>query len=136
MTDVAFAEVFDLSPVLAYEAGYYDRANAKLHDGNRVYLSGKNEPWNQRLDYRSRMWMDAVAYVWPKWWLDHELRAILSKYRQSDNKRISGYSVSSTCLATNDGAEGYRQVLLQLEQICQAAMFTSKGKVKITVFSD
>ncbi len=136
MTDVAFAEIFDLSPVLAYEAGYYDRPNAKLHDGSTVYLSGKNEPWNQRLDYRSRMWMDAVAYVWPKWWLDHELRAILSKYRESDKKRISGYSVASTCLGTNDGAEGYRQVLLQLEQICQAAMFASKGKIKITVFSD
>ena len=136
MTDVAFAEAFDLSPVLAYEAGYYDRADAKLHDGNRVYLSGKNEPWNQRLDYRSRMWMDAVAYVWPKWWLDHELRAILSKYRKSDNKRIAGYSVSSTCLGTSQGAEGYRQVLRQLEQICQAVMFASKGKLKITVFSD
>lgn len=136
MTDVAFAEIFDLSPVLAYEASYYDFADAKLHDGNTVYLSGENEPWNQRLDYRSRMWMDAVAYLKPNWWLDHELQAILSKYLESNSKRVSGYSVASTCLGTRDGSEGYREVLLQLEKICQTAMFASKGKVKITVFSD
>ena len=136
MTDIAFAEVFDLSPVLAYEAGYYDREKGKLHDGNSVYLSGKNEPWNKRLDYRSRLWMDAVAYVWPKWWLDHELRAILSKYRKSKSQRFAGYSVATTCLGTSDGADGYRQVLLQAEQLCEAAMLASKGKVKITVFAD
>ena len=32
MTDVAFSEVFGLSPVLAYEAGYYDRDTYLIGD--------------------------------------------------------------------------------------------------------
>ena len=136
MTDVAFAEIFGLSPVLAYEAGYYDRDNAKLHDGNKVYLSGKNEPWNERLDYRGRLWMDAVAYVWPRWWLSHEMDRILDKYRKSAKQRISCYSVSGTCLGTNEGRDGYTEVLLRAEKLCEAAMLASQGRVKITLFAD
>ena len=136
MTDTAFAEVFGLSPVLAYEAGYYDRAKAKLHDGNKIYLSGKNEPWNSRLDYRSRLWMDAVAYVWPRWWLNHEMETILDKYRKSNRQRVIGYSVSGTCLGTNEGRDGYVEVLLAAERLCEAAMLASKGRVKITMFAD
>jgi hypothetical protein len=136
MTDVAFSEVFGLSPVLAYEAGYYDRDNAKLHDGNRVYLSGKNEPWNERLDYRGRLWIDAVAYVWPRWWLSHEMDRILDKYRKSNKQRVSGYSVSGTCMGTNEGRDGYTEVLLRAEKLCEAAMLASEGRVKITMFAD
>lgn len=136
MTDVAFAEIFGLSPVLAYEAGYYDRAERKLHDGNMVYLSGKNEPWNDRLDYRGRLWIDAVAYVWPRWWLAHEMESILSKYNRSKKKIISGYSVSGTCLGTDEGRDGYVEVLLRAEQLCEAVMLASKGRVKITMFAD
>lgn len=136
MTDVAFADIFGLSPVLAYEAGYYDRAKRKLHDGNMVYLSGKNEPWNDRLDYRGQLWIDAVAYVWPRWWLAHEMESILSKYNRSKKKIISGYSVSGTCLGTNEGRDGYVEVLLRAEQLCEAVMLASKGRVKITMFAD
>ena len=136
MTDVAFAEIFGLSPVLAYQASYYDLTRSKLHDGNKIYLSGKNEPWNDRLDYRGPLWMDAVAYVWPRWWLRHELDSILAKYRKSKNKRISGYVVSTTSLGTNEGRDGYLEALLQAEQLCEAAMLASGGKVKITMFAD
>ena len=136
MSDIAFSEVFGLAPVLAYQASYYDRSKGKVHDGNRVYLSGRNEPWNDRLDYRSPLWMDAVAYVWPRWWLKHELDSIFTKYRKSKEQRVIGYVVSTTCLGTNEGRDGYLEVLLRAERLCEAVMLASKGRVQITMFAD
>ena len=136
MTDVAFAEIFELSPVVAYEAGYYDHAKGKLHDGSRVYLSGINEPWNALLDYRGTLWMDALGYVWPRWKFDDELKAIFDGYRKSPQKRYTGYSGASACMGTALGRQGYLEQLVKVEQQCEAVMLATRGKVNITIFAD
>ena len=136
MTDLALAELFHAEHCLAFQARYFDRAANRMTDGNAVYLSGKNSPWVDKLDYRCSAWWDGLAYLNPGFLFKHELRGMLKTIRRIDSGRAYVYSVASAGLGTRGGRAAIIEYLLTIEQLCQQIIHERHGRVHFTITAD
>jgi len=136
MTDLALSELFGTRPCLGYQALYFDRRNNRLSDGNRVYLSGANSPWLDRMNYRCSLWWDARAYLDPQAVFDHEIRGLRRSFRSVAAGPACGYSVGTAGLATRGGQPALEACLTEIDALCEEIIYERRGRVKITLTAD
>ena len=137
MTDLALADVFHSGRCVAYQALYFDRTANRFSDGDAVYLSGRNSPWERQMAYRCSTWWDALVYLNPQIVFDHELRHIAETFRGAQAAPVlSAYSVGSAGLGTRLGRPGIEAYLRRIDELCERIVYERRGAVKITLLAD
>ncbi len=134
MTDVCLSDFFGVSPCPGMEATYYD--GQQLTNPYDIYLTAENAPWHAKVDYRLEHIAHPYAYIWPKGWTNHELRRIRNHFLKTDQKVTIGYVVGSSGLGAVYGRTGHQIGLVRLDRFCQALMHDTRGRAKVTMFSD
>lgn len=136
LTDLALARAFDTGPCLGYEALYYDLERNRLSDGNAVYLSGRNEPWVAKVDYRCGTNWDVLTYLDPSavWrrGMDKFLRTIEAK----QTGRVCLYTVATAGLGTRGGRQAIRDYLETIDALCEQITHQRRGQVRFTLLAD
>lgn len=136
MTDLCLADALGTGPARAVEALYYDAALDRTAGGKGDYLAGKNSPYEHLLDYRGAMLWDAVAYVAPWTVFRKEVRGAKQKFDGLDAKEVLAYFVASAGVGTREGEAGQRKCLVLIDRLANQVLVESRGRVKITLFSD
>jgi hypothetical protein len=136
MTDLALSELFHAGPCLAYQARYFDREANRFTDGNAVYLSGRNSPWLELMDYRCSFWWDALAYLDPQAVFNHELNGIPRTFRKIDTGEGYAYTVATAGLGTRGGRAGIREYLRTIDRLCEQIIYERRGRVQLTLTAD
>ena len=136
MTDLALSELFHAGRCLAYQARYLDREANRFADGNAVYLSGRNSPWLELMDYRCSFWWDALAYLDPQAVFNHEVNGIARTFREIDAGEAYAYTVATAGLGTRRGRTGIRKYLRTIDRLCEQIIYERRGRVHLTLTAD
>ncbi|MBI2956571.1 MAG: hypothetical protein HYY26_04585 [Acidobacteria bacterium] len=133
---LALSGLFHAGKPAGYEDRYFDRAQNQLAGGAFTTTRGDAWPYSALLDYDLPGPFRGLAYVFPR----KSYRADLGRLRQrflSSNQRI--YLAH---LATGDSLyhvvprEEARHLLRELDPLLRELYFDSRGKLRITLFSD
>lgn len=138
MTDLSLSEFFRVSPCPGVEAAYYD--GSRLSRPYRVYLRSDNVKWAECVDYRMNHLAHAFAYS-PNpsrifRWLNHELGRIQHIFMAGNQKTTIGYVVGTSATGTRMGRNGLTASLIQVDRMGQAVLHDTRGRARITMFSD
>ncbi len=136
LTDLSLNDALAAGTSDGFEALYYDPQTNKLAGGSWAYLRGENMPYNALLDYRADLLTDALSYLFPWHEFKIELGAAQRQFAAGDDKEFIAYFVSMAGLGTRNGAEGHRRALTMLDRLVLDAMWESRGRVQVTLFSD
>lgn len=134
MTDLSLSEFFGVSPAPGVESAYYD--GSRLTDGYLTYAGEKNAPWVTQTDYYLQFLAHGVGYLHPDRWYEHELGKIQRYFYRSTRPLFIGYVVSTSGLGAWEGAGGHQSAIVRLDRFCQHVVYTLRGRVQITLFSD
>ncbi|MCX5684431.1 MAG: hypothetical protein NT049_12200 [Planctomycetota bacterium] len=135
-TALAFADVFAEAPPTAFEAIYYSHRLNKIAGGDIDYLSMANEPWIRNCDYRLAAVWDPFAYLVPEKVFQRELGDVRGLLAGKDRGVLVAYLVSTAGVATREGEAGILRVLDETDRLCEELIWRTRGRAKITVFSD
>ncbi len=135
-TDLAYSELFGTTPIKGFEALYYDRRKNRLSDGDAVYLSQKNAPWQKLIDYRASMLLDPIGYVNPNFVFNHEIQQITSLFEKKQTGTVIAYSVGTANVGTRYGAKGLMRCLIRVDNLCEKLIYDKRGRAKITILAD
>ncbi len=136
MTDLAFSSLFATKSPAGFEALYYNRDTKKLSNGDAVYLSQKNAPWQKLVDYRASMLLDPIGYVDPGFLFNHDLSAFEDHINRKRSGTVIVYSVGTAAVGTREGASGLTDCLKRVNQLCEKIVYQRRGKVRITMLAD
>lgn len=136
LTDPCLAAALGLAPCTALEARYYDRKAGKVVGGNIAYLAGRNMPYNRLLQYRAKMFWDAVSYVKPRPVFTKEVHDTKRTFDRLRRREVLAYLVSSAGMGTKYGARGQRECLALVDRLVNQVVLESRGRVKVTLFAD
>lgn len=136
LTDLSLNDALAAGRSSGFEALYYDAQANKLAGGSWAYLRGENMPYNALLDYRADLLTDALSYLFPWHEFKIELAAAQRKFAAWNKKEFIAYFVSMAGLGTRNGAEGHRRALAMLDRLVLDALWESRGRVQVTLFSD
>jgi len=136
LTDTAFSEIFHVTPIRGFEAQYYDRQKGKLSDGDSVYLSGENAPWEKHINYRAPMWLDPIGYLYPNFVFNHELTAMEKLFEHKHSGTVIAYSVGSANTGTRYGAKQLIECLKRVDKLCEKIIYERRGRANITILAD
>ncbi|MBI5723495.1 MAG: hypothetical protein HZA50_06015 [Planctomycetes bacterium] len=136
LTDLCIEDILGYVPCLAFESLYYDRQTGKTVGGNDYYMAGKNQPYNQLLQYRSDTIWDAIGFIYPQDVFGKELNDLKRVLDRNQTREVRGYMVSSAGISTKFGADGQRKALIQVERLVNQVVRESRGKIKITLAAD
>lgn len=134
MTDLSFSEFFGDSPCPGVESEYYDGHH--ITDGYGTYAAGGNTPWQRHVDYHLTPSAHAVAYFYSYAWYLHELGKIDRMFEQRGGGPFVGYVVGTSALGAQHGRDGHQTGLIELDRFCQSVVWRTRGRVRITLFSD
>ncbi|MCH7702582.1 MAG: hypothetical protein IID37_12935 [Planctomycetes bacterium] len=135
MTDLSFAEFFDVSPCPGMESIYFDGRH--IVGGVGQYLTWKNSPWLTHVDYSMRTLAHGVTYYFPLPWFGHELKRIedLVGERAAGTTTVA-YCVGTSAVGANSGRAGHLAALVKLDRFCRSIVRRSEGRVRISLLSD
>ncbi len=136
LTDLAIEDALGHVPCRGLEAMYFNRKNNRVEGGSSDYLDGKNEPYNDLLQYRAASLWDALGYIYPWEVYGKEINDIKRTFDKIPNRELLAYSVSSAGMGTRMGAEGQTRALVRAEQLVNQVIMETRGKVKITMLAD
>lgn len=134
MTDLSFSEFFGVAPCVGVESEYFD--GTRLTDGYGTYISGGNTHWQRHVDYRLTPSAHALAYFNSIEWYAHELGRIERLFHERGSGPFVGYLVGTSALGAQHGRNGHAYGLVELDRFCQAMMWRTRGRVRITMLSD
>lgn len=134
MTDPSLVDFFQMSPGIAIESAYYD--GRRETGPYELYLNSGVAIWHEKVDYFLPHSSHAPAYLDPLPWFNHELRAIQKAFECSDRKTYIAYSVGTSALGATQGWEGHAKGLSQINRFCRQLMYRTRGRARITLFSD
>ncbi len=135
-TDLAYSELFGVTPIRGFEALYYDIKKKKLSDGDAVYLSQKNAPWQKLIDYRASMLLDPIGYVNPNFVFNHEIEQIESLFKKKREGLVIAYSVGTANVGTRYGEKGLMRCLMRVDNLCEKLIYEKRGRAQITILAD
>ena len=136
MTDPALSKVFHSKPCYGFEAQYYDRKTRTLSNGNDVYLSGDNAPWQQFVTYCAPQSVAVNTYLSPWSVFSTELAEMDKLFSKTTLPLASAYSVGTAGVGTREGEAGARAYLNQVDQLCERITYDRRGKVRFTITAD
>jgi hypothetical protein len=136
VTDVALAQVFQSRPCNGFEAQYYDHEKKALSNGNDVYLSGANAPWQPQVTYCAPQSVAVNTYLSPWSVFSTELSDTEKLFRTTKLPFASAYSVGSAGIGTREGEAGIRRYLTQVDQLCERITFERRGQVHFSITAD
>ena len=134
MTDVSFAEFFDVSPCPGIESEFYD--GRSLADGYDNYAHERNTPWHRGVDYHLNHYAHAFAYISAAPWFDHELAQFQRIALSSDRRTTVCYSAGSSAMGAYLGRNGHEIVLNHVDRMCQWIVCQSHGRIRVSMLSD
>jgi len=137
MTDVCLTEFFGRAPVPGVESSFYD--GQRLHSGLGTYVREENVPWVAGTDYHLDPSMHAYAYLWQHAWYLRDLRCIQEVFAERDRagqKLTVAYVVGTSALGARQGRNGHAKGLVALDRFCQEMVYRTRGRVRISLFSD
>ncbi len=136
MTDMGLEDLLGYIPAKAFEAKYYNRSTGKMAGGPLDYLKGLNQPYNQLLQYRANLILDAVGYVYPWRVFGHEVNNVKKTFDKRRSKEVLAYLVSSAGMSTQHGKQGQFRCLRRVERLIYQVLVETQGLVKVTLISD
>jgi len=141
LTDISFNNMLGVSGASCYEAVVFNRQRNKLYSGHALYLSGDNELWASRLDYRQDMWVDAVSYTMSDYATRREFHSMFETIDEVLDERphqrdVLVYSVSTDAAAHLVGHDRMAELMLILERYIERVMYDRAGRVGFVLLSD
>lgn len=136
LTDLCIEDAFGHVACRGMEAMYFNRKTNQVEGGTSDYLAGKNEPYNDLLQYRAASIWDGIGYLYPWEVYGKEINDIKRTFDKIPNRELLAYSVSSAGMGTRMGADGQTRALARAEQLANQLIMETRGKVKITFLSD
>ncbi|MFP4054734.1 MAG: hypothetical protein ACLFV7_12805 [Phycisphaerae bacterium] len=136
MTDVCVEDLLGYVPAKAFEAKYYNHRAGKTVGGALDYIKGLNQPYNQLLQYRANLILDAVGYVYPWKVFGHEVNNVKETFDERKNKEVLTYIVSSAGMSTQHGKQGQFRCLRRVERLIHQVLVETQGLTKVTLISD
>lgn len=134
MTDPCLADFFHVLPVPGVESMYFD--GVKLTDALATYEAGGNAPWLAQIDYFLPDDQHGNAYVAPRDWFAHELRAIQDRLDAADQPLFVAYCVGTSALGIQEGRRGQDFALRMVDRLCRWLVQHYASDIDITIFSD
>ncbi len=135
-SDPAISQIWHCGPTRSCEALYYDRAKARLNDGNASYLKAENSPWTKLMAYRCSFWWDANAYLTPQTVFDHELRGMYRTFSTVREGTSAGYSVGTAGLGTRGAKPAMLDYLRRMDRFTQQLLYERRGRIKMSLTAD
>jgi hypothetical protein len=136
MTDMCVEDLLGYVPVKGFQAEYYNHRTNRVVGGAEEYLAGRNQPYNQLLQYRADLIVDAVAYLYPMKIFGHELDRIKQTFDKRASREVVTYVVSSAGVSTRDGKAGQFACLREVDRLVKQVVAETRGLTKITLISD
>lgn len=141
ITDVSYSNMFQIPGKSAYESLIYDPSGNKMYSPTDMYLSGANELWSTRLDYRQRLWLDGVSYILPRYAARREFHAMFGRaqdvLRKCPNQQnVLIYSISTDAAAHVVGWQRACELLVELDGYIERLMYQNKGQIGVVMFAD
>lgn len=136
MTDLCLVDALDLRKCRGFEAVYFDRPANRIKGGTSDYLAGKNEPYNEVLQYRAATLWDAIGYVAPWAVFGKEVNDAKRVFDRNASREVLAYFVSSAGVSTSSGATGQLRCLQRIEQFANQVVWETRGRTKVTILSD
>ena len=136
MTDLCLVDALGLRRCRGFEAAYFDHAANRIKGGTADYLAGKNEPYNDVLQYRAATLWDAIGYVAPWEVFGKEVNDAKRVFDRDASREVLAYFVSSAGVSTSAGATGQIDCLYLIERFVNQVLWETRGRVKVTLMSD
>jgi hypothetical protein len=134
MTDLCLNEFVGTSPAPGVETQYYD--GETLSDGWALYDAEANSPWHTRIDWHLPYDTHGKVYLAPRRGFQAELARIEQALADTPVHRFVAYSVGTSALGFQQGAEGHAFALAKLERFCRMLVQRARGRLNITLMSD
>lgn len=136
MTEVIVTRMVGAPPNAGMINQYYDAALKS--SGNRIFrrIGGELDPWELRLHYRLAFMQSGMAFLQPRPWFHAELARAKLAFDRSPDRVTVVYFASTACMLSKYGADGLREVLDGLEQLCLEVLWERRGAVKISALAD
>ena len=136
VTDPSLEDVLGNVACRSIEAVYFDHQANRLAGGTGDYLAGKNQPYNQLLDYRADLIWDAIGYLMPWEVFGKEINDAKRRFDKTERQEFLAYFVSAAGVGTTMGAEGQKQCLERVEQLVNQVIWETRGLTKVTLLAD
>lgn len=136
LTELSLTDAFGLKPCRGFEAMYFDRKANRIRGGSMDYLSGKNEPYNELLQYRANMIWDAIGYIAPAEVFGKEVNDAKRLFDRNKSREVLAYFVSSAGVSTAGAAAGQLDCLERIEQFVNQVIQETRGRTKVTLLAD
>ena len=136
LTDLSLVDALGLEPCRGFEAKYFDRQANRIAGGSADYLAGKNEPYNELLQYRADMIWDAIGYIAPRSVFGKEVNDAKRLFDRDETREVLAYFVSSAGVSTAEGAAGQLACLERIEQFVNQVLQETRGRTKVTLLAD
>ncbi len=141
LTDIGFGNMFGVSGSSCYESVIFNRQSNQLHSGTSVYLSGDNELWASRLDYRQTLWVDGVSYVLPRYAARREFAAMFKRADEvltdhPERRDVLIYTLSTDAACHILGADKTRTLLAELDRYIERLVYDHPGEIGVVLLSD
>ncbi|MGH7245228.1 MAG: hypothetical protein ACREJD_17585 [Phycisphaerales bacterium] len=136
LTEIIITRMVGAPPVSGMINDYYDVALQKTNDRIRERVGGEPDPWERRLHHRLTLTQTGLAFLEPRSWFHAELALAKSAFDHSPDRVTIVYFASAACMLSKYGADGLREVLDGVEQLCLEILWERRGAVKISALAD
>lgn len=136
MSPVIFSRLFGAPPLGGVINHYYDRLAGGRADRLSARVSGHGNPWESRLHYRLKYWENGLSFLHPRRWFRADLARAKRAFDRSPDRVTIVYFASTAGLVGAHGAEGVRECLDGLEQLCVQLLYERRGAVQISAMAD
>jgi len=136
MTDLAYSEMLCPGQPCGWEASYYNRSTNCLSDGNKVYLTAGNAPWEKCLEYRVSMILDPVGYISPGLIFNQDMSGMERTMERKKSGTVQMYSIGTATVGTRKGEEGFIDCLKRVDELCEKIVHDRRGRCRITILAD
>lgn len=136
MSGLIFTQLLHAPPLGGAINQYYDRASGERQDRIMARAHGDKNPWERRLHYRLKYWENGLSFLRPRACYQTELSRVRRALNDSPDRVTIVYVASTAGMVSKHGADGLREVLDGLEQLCMSILHERRGAMKISVVAD
>lgn len=136
LTEVCYTELMHAPPLPAMIDQYYEPAQQQMHNGLWARVGGYQEPWERRLEYHAKFWETGLSYLQPRPWYSAEMERVRQAFNASPDRVTLVYVTSASGMLCRYGAEGMKETLDEVEQLCLQLLYERRGAIKISILAD
>lgn len=136
MSGLIFSAILHTPPLPGVINRHYDQRSGETVNDIWRRAFGRENAWQQRLDYHAAYWENGLSFVWPRPWYQAELVRVKHAFDESPHRVTIVYIASTSGMLSRFGEAGLNETLDGMSQLSLQLLYERRGAVNISFLAD